>query len=142
MSKPGLGCGYLLSARPIWSPTPRLNYSLMQVMHLATRMRVFHLLFSNYLCAYLLFLPVTPHVSCPVHCTGFLGDSNYPNTTGRRDHKCQSVSAVRTQKVPGRRSGSARLGFCGMLNVAHSAEETCKCLNVQQSYMTNTNGVP
>ena len=48
---------------------------------------------------------------CPVHCTGFLGDSNNPNTTGWPDHKCQSVSAVRTQKVPGLRSGPAQRGI-------------------------------
>ena len=29
MSKPGPGCGCLLSARPMWSPTPRPNYPLM-----------------------------------------------------------------------------------------------------------------
>ena len=92
-SKLGPGCGCLLSARPMWSPIPRPNYPVMtRDVSRNAYASISFIIEELFKCGSVIPACISSCVmSCA--CTGFLGDSNQPNTRGRLDHKCQSVSA-------------------------------------------------
>ena len=125
--KPGPRCGCLLSAKPMWSPTPSPNYLMTRDASSDAYASISFIPKQLFMC-----VSVIPacNSSCVMSCacTGLLGDSNNPDNRGRPDRKCQSVSAIQTEKVPGRRSGPAQQSSVNIsLGLSCTKKKTCYC---------------